>query len=300
MRGLVREGREPASIVLENVAGALTSHGGRDFEALAGALAGEGYRLGALVIDALHFVPQSRPRLFLVGVHGSVQPPARLIRETPDPLWTPAALLGAYRKLPPELKARWIWWNLPRPPARTAPLSGLLEKDPKGVRWHTQAETARLLALMNALHREKVEDKRRSGRAWVGAVYKRTRTDGNGQRVQRAEIRFDHAAGCLRTPAGGTSRQAVMFVEGDRVRSRLLSPREAARLMGLPESYRLPENYNQACHLAGDGLAARPSGIWPPTYSNRFNAACEPPRPQEWELGGLKVGAGSWPGPAAS
>ena len=46
-----------------------------------------------------------------------------------------------------------------------------------------------------------------------------------------------------------------MIVEGDDIRSRLLSPREAARLMGLPDSYTLPENYNQAYHLSGDGVA---------------------------------------------
>ena len=54
---------------------------------------------------------------------------------------------------------------------------------------------------------------------------------------------------------GGSSRQSILVVEGRRVRSRLLSPREAARLMGLPDSYRLPENYNEAYHLAGDGVA---------------------------------------------
>jgi DNA (cytosine-5)-methyltransferase 1 len=45
-----------------------------------------------------------------------------------------------------------------------------------------------------------------------------------------------------------------MLIEGDRIRSRLLSTREAARLMGLPESYQLPAHYNEAYHLLGDGL----------------------------------------------
>jgi DNA (cytosine-5)-methyltransferase 1 len=89
----------------------------------------------------------------------------------------------------------------------------------------------------------------------VGTVYRRTRPAGDGRRIQRAEVRFDGVAGCLRTPAGGSSRQTVIVVEGGRVRSRLLSPREAARLMGLPEDYRLPRNYNEAYRLAGDGLA---------------------------------------------
>src|SRR3546814_4984080 len=83
-----------------------------------------------------------------------------------------------------------------------------------------------------------------------------SRADGpNGGKVQRAEIRFDDVAGCLRTPNGGSSRQTIMVIEGKRVRSRLLSPREAARLMGLPDTYALPKNYNDAYHLAGDGVA---------------------------------------------
>jgi DNA (cytosine-5)-methyltransferase 1 len=44
-------------------------------------------------------------------------------------------------------------------------------------------------------------------------------------------------------------------VQGDQIRSRLLSAREAARLMGLPESYKLPARYNDAYHLSGDGVA---------------------------------------------
>ncbi|MDB5441670.1 MAG: DNA-cytosine methyltransferase, partial [Phenylobacterium sp.] len=34
-----------------------------------------------------------------------------------------------------------------------------------------------------------------------------------------------------------------------------LSPREAARLMGLPESYRLPNAATAALQVAGDGVA---------------------------------------------
>jgi DNA (cytosine-5)-methyltransferase 1 len=71
---------------------------------------------------------------------------------------------------------------------------------------------------------------------------------------QRTEVRFDGLAGCLRTPGGGSSRQFIIVTEAGRVRSRLLAPREAARLMGLPESYRLPASANAALHLAGDGV----------------------------------------------
>ncbi len=46
------------------------------------------------------------------------------------------------------------------------------------------------------------------------------------------------------------------MVEGETVRSRLLSAREAARFMGLPDDYRLPARYSDAYHVCGDGVCA--------------------------------------------
>jgi DNA (cytosine-5)-methyltransferase 1 len=100
------------------------------------------------------------------------------------------------------------------------------------VKWHTAAHTNYILSLMSPLNRRKVADAIASGRRMVGGVYRRTRPDENGIKRQRAEVRFDDVAGCLRTPAGGSSRQIILVVEGKTVRSRLLSPREAARLTG--------------------------------------------------------------------
>jgi DNA (cytosine-5)-methyltransferase 1 len=254
MEALGAEGRAPHAVVLENVCGALTSHGGRDFAAIGAALAGGGYRFGAMVIDAAWFLPQSRPRLFIVAVRAERPVPAGLVRDGADPVWHPPHLLAAWEKLPRALRPAWVWWTLPAPPPRRSSFSDLVEDEPAGVAWRGADETARLLAMMSARNRAKVEEARRAGRRVVGTLYRRTRNE-NGRRVQRAEARFDDVAGCLRTPAGGSSRQSILVVEGARVRSRLLSPREAARLMGLPQSYKLPESYTDAYHLAGDGVA---------------------------------------------
>jgi len=151
-------------------------------------------------------------------------------------------------------RERWIWWKVPAPPARTLRLIDIVEEQPTGVDWHSPPETDRLLRLMSPLHRQKVEAAQNSGVPMVGAVYKRTRVE-DGVRRQRAEIRFDDLAGCLRTPRGGSSRQVLLFTDKCAVRSRLLSTREAARLMGLPEDYPMPQRYNDAYHLAGDGVA---------------------------------------------
>jgi DNA (cytosine-5)-methyltransferase 1 len=157
---------------------------------------------------------------------------------------------AARAALPPHLAARWVWWRLPAPTARNSDLAAVLEPD-DAVAWHPPERTARWLALMAPLHRAKLEARR--GRA-VGAVFRRTRLE-EGRPVQRAEVRFDGLAGCLRTPRGGSSRQAIVVVEDGHVRSRLLTPREAARLMGLPESYALPPTATNALHVTGDGVA---------------------------------------------
>lgn len=254
MTELAEEGRAPTIIVLENVCGALASHKGRDFAKLSDALAGGGYRLGAMVIDAACFVPQSRRRLFVTCVQEDAPIPPSLIAPEPDPKWHPPSLLSAYRTLSPRAKALWLWWTLPAPATRNLVFSDVIEEEPRGVTWHTPQETQRLLSMMSVRNLEKVEHARQSGRRMVGGVYRRMRIGEDGQRVQCAEVRFDDVSGCLRTPAGGSSRQTILLVEGERVCSRLLAPREAARLMGLPDSYTLPENYNEAYHLAGDGV----------------------------------------------
>ncbi len=254
MKALAGEGRAPKMIVLENVCGALTSHGGKDFASLGAAIAGGGYRFGALVVDAVHFVPQSRPRMFIIAVGDNHFIPDDLVSEEPDEKWLTGALIEAHTRLSGKSERNWLWWRLSSPPIRNTVFSDLIEERPKGVRWHSASETKRLLGMMSPTNLTKVADAKKTGRKKVGAIYKRTRSGSDGGKTQRAEIRFDGIAGCLRTPVGGSSRQTIMIVEGDDVRSRLLSPREAARLMGLPDDYSLPENYNEAYHLAGDGV----------------------------------------------
>ena len=255
MGSLVDDQRGPKVIVLENVCGTLSSHKGEDFKAIGAAFAARGYRFGAVVIDAALFVPQSRPRLFVIGVRGDVRVPDGLASDVPTGRHHTRGLRLAYEKLTPKSKRAWFWWNLPMPDARCRDLIDCIEADPADVDWHTSAETDQLLGMMSPINREKVDAALKTKRRMAGAVYKRTRRDENGVKVQRAEVRFDGVAGCLRTPAGGSSRQLIVLVEDGQVRSRLISGRESARLMGLPEDYELPRNRNEAYHLTGDGVA---------------------------------------------
>lgn len=250
---LIAEGRKPKTIVLENVCGLLTSHNGADFQALCEHVAKAGYWIGAIIADARDFLPQSRPRLFLIALDTRLETPGYLLNRGPMNHWHPAQITKAYACLPETIRTNWIWLSPTIPPIANITLADVIEDEPKGVEWHPPSETRRLLAMMSPVNRAKVDLVAANRERAVGAIYKRTRIE-NGARIQRAEVRFD-VAGCLRTPGGGSSRQIIIVSEKQNIRTRLISPRETARLMGLAEDYILPQRYNDAYHLTGDGVA---------------------------------------------
>jgi DNA (cytosine-5)-methyltransferase 1 len=241
------EGRAPRAVVLENVGGLLSSHGGADFTQVCAHLVERGYRFGAVEVDASAFLPQSRPRVFVIAVRGVV---SAGLADAPGPFHSPA-VRQAQARLPPALQNGWIWWRLGAPAARNARLADLLAPDADAV-WRSPAQTHALIDQMNPAHRARLVA---AGGRVVGAAYRRIRREG-GRRVQRAELRLDGLAGCLRTPGGGSSRQFLIIAEAGQVRSRLLTAREGARLMGLPDDYRLPASQSAGLKVVGDGVAA--------------------------------------------
>ena len=154
---LVSDLRKPKIIVLENVAGAITSRNGADFRAICDAVAKGGYFVGAFLADARHFVPQSRPRLFFVAVDDTSRIGSEFISKSADPAWHSSALCAAQSSLTGKAADNWVWWRLPSPPIRNTVLADLIEAQPNGCKWHTEFETDRLLALMNPLHKAKIE-----------------------------------------------------------------------------------------------------------------------------------------------
>lgn len=249
MQGLDSEGRGPRAIVIENVTGLLTSGEGADFAAVCSAMVTAGYRVGALELDAALWLPQSRPRLFIVALRGSEGAQG----SGPEgPFHTPR-LVGAHARLPAAARAGWAWWRLPAPPRRNLDLAGVLEPD-ASVAWLSTEQTHALVALTAPLHRARLEAARASGERRVAAAFRRVRVEA-GIKVQRLELRLDGLAGCLRTPSGGSSRQYVLVCDQGRVRARRLTGREAARLMGVAGSYRLPPGETAALKLMGDAVA---------------------------------------------
>jgi DNA (cytosine-5)-methyltransferase 1 len=101
----------PKFVLLENVPGLITSHQGQDFARAVRRLADLGYFVDAFMLDAKQFVPQSRMRVFVVGVHASVigrcrvfhwhgGPPAAVERAHSG--LRPARLLGLMQNIKPR------------------------------------------------------------------------------------------------------------------------------------------------------------------------------------------------------
>ena len=252
MRALIEDNRQPQIIALENVVGFLSSNQGEDFRHVVRALVEEGYVATAAVIDAAHFSPQSRKRVFVFGISNEAAP---IFSDAAPNLETaPTALRAAVDGLDRETRQSWRWLAASPRTARNADLRDIIEPADR-MEWHSAKKTEALLALMSPRQRIALETLKSSGEAHLGAAFRRVRQE-NGVRRQRFEARFDGLAGCLRTPAGGSSRQFIVSIDGGQVRTRFIAPREAARLMGLPETYTLPERATAALKLCGDGVSA--------------------------------------------
>ncbi|QRY67963.1 DNA (cytosine-5-)-methyltransferase [Ensifer sp. PDNC004] len=78
---LVR-GRTPRAIILENVHGLLSSHGGRDFAIVLQALDELGYGVAWRVLNSKDFgVPQQRRRVYIVAMHRDERSPGQVLFE---------------------------------------------------------------------------------------------------------------------------------------------------------------------------------------------------------------------------
>jgi len=257
VRELQDDGRAPNLLAIENVVGLLY---GDSLAGLCEALASLGYNFGAVVIDAKHFVPQSRPRVFIVAVEEGIDVSGFTLDAPPSKpsVGHTSKLLKTVEGLDAGLKARWLWWKIPKPTKNGVSLTKIItdpdEHDPS---WFSAEKLNHLLNLMNNLHREKIEEaKKHNGKLSVMTVYKRIR-----QGEQQAEVRNDDISGCLRVPGGGSSRQTIILVQHGEVKARLMNRRELARLMGAPDSFWLPTQYNSAYRAMGDAVAV-PAVRW--------------------------------------
>ena len=232
--------RKPPILVAENVSGLVSAEEGAHYRALHEALRQRGYRSGALELDAIKWVPQSRPRIFVVSVQQGLNVSAFSGR---FPSWPHSS---AVQRAAIGLED-FIWWNLPKPPMRESFLENIIENDAPA---NDETNTKYTLSLISPKHQTRLLHELTNGFR-VAPGYKRTR---GGKQV--LELRFDHVAGCLRTPEGGSSRQVLVLREPDgRLATRLLTVRETARLMGVRDDYKIPGTYNDGYRAMGDAVA---------------------------------------------
>ena len=279
--------RRPPLVLLENVTGFLTSHGGADFHEALSALNDLGYAVDAFIIDAARFVPQSRQRLFVVGQRRM----GGRVEETPGLL---------QRELRPAALADFILWHpdvqwnlrdLPALPNHGTRLADILEDlSPNSSAWWSEARCHYLLNQMSPKHRVQAEAMIAGPENSYATVFRRVRATGS-----MAELRTDGIAGCLRTPRGGSGRQ-ILFVAGrGRYSVRLLTARECARLMGADE-FQLDVPLNQALFGFGDAVCV-PVVRWiaehylNPLVADLHNSNCETtPQRRVIRYGAVKQG----------
>lgn len=224
---------KPKILLLENVLGLLSTNGGDNYRALHMSLVERGYRCGAIVLNASHFVPQSRPRVFVIAVQKECEIPKEIVRN--EPCWLHNKVAVKLGKNLPD----WIWWYTEKPARRKLMLKDVVEEQ-------TQFDKDEALRLVPPKHQQKLD----MLDTVYATGYRRTR---NGK--QQLELRFDGIAGCLRTPEGGSSKQYLVVKKDGTVHARLLTVRETARLMGAPDSFQLPGSQNDGYKAMGDAVA---------------------------------------------
>jgi len=246
LKAMKRERRLPPLVLLENVTGFLNSHDGRDFEDALLALNDLGYAIDAFIIDAARFVPQSRQRLFVIGVKTRE---AYVINETPgfyESAVRPQAL-ASFILMHPDIT--WCVRQLPPLPECSKRLADILEDLPLNHQmWWSRERCDYMLNQMSPKHRAQAEAMIRSRTVCYGTVFRRVR---NGKSM--AELRTDGIAGCLRTPRGGSGRQILLVAGKGRFAVRLLTARECARLMGA-DGFKVKVALNQALFGFGDAV----------------------------------------------
>lgn len=238
--------RRPHMVLLENVTGFLTSHDGNDFRDALLALNRLGYAVDAFIVDAVRFVPQSRQRLFVVGMR------TKEVSELND---APGFYESDCR--PPALADFILWhpeinWKIRKLtglPKSNLRLEDILEDlSLNSKMWWSRERCDYLLNQMSPKHRTEADAMIRGGSVRYGTVFRRVR---NGRSM--GELRTDGIAGCLRTPRGGSGRQILVAAGRGRFAVRLLTARECARLMGA-DDYAIKVPLNQALFGFGDAV----------------------------------------------
>lgn len=258
--------KKPKVLALENVVGLLSGNGGDDFRFVYRALRDRSYKVGPMLLDARMWVPQSRPRVFIVAAQDQIDTSTF---EDNGPNWLhPEPVLKASAILNDV-----IFWSMRQPNKCSKTLTDIIDWD-AAVFENDRANA--LFSLVAPRHQELL-DRLPANRRAVFPGYRRTR---KGKQV--LELRFDDRSGCLRTAEGGSSCQFLLLHNAGKWAARLITPREAARLMGAPETYKLSSSYNESYNAMGDAVVA-------PVVAHLFEHLLTPLASQRAVASGRKI-----------
>ena len=244
MRLLEAAADRPRLILFENVYGLLTSHQGSQLAAAVAALGQAGYACDVIAVNAVDFVPQSRLRLFVIAQRDAkAEYPWGLAESRLRPRRLTEFILRH-----PQLD--WAVTEPPLPPTSSRRLEELLEELPDDhSAWWNQERTEYFMNQLSDRHAAEAAEMTASATPRHATAFRRVR-----QGRSMAELRTDGVAGCLRTPRGGSGRQILFRAGAGRQQVRLLTPRECARLQGVPDWYRLDVSASQALFGFGDAV----------------------------------------------
>lgn len=245
----------PPVVLVENVPGWLHSNKGQDFRVTVKALNDLGYACDVFTLDALRFTPQSRLRIFLVGIkHSSSYWDQTLLLKRPSSLLSKSLR----ERILTNNDLNWFHSEISDPPPlKTEGLHSIVEDLAEhDTRWWTDEQTQRHMEMMAASHRQAVDRLIADDFITYRTFFRRIR-----QGQQRAEVRPDDIAGCLRTASGGSAKQFLVAAGCGHVRMRAMTPREYARLQGVPDSFPIHVDTVQALTGFGDAVCV-PAITW--------------------------------------
>lgn len=246
------DGRRPPLVMLENVVGFLQSHGGKDFETALLALNALDYTVDAFILNAMHWAPQSRARLFVVARQRPPGVPRQPFAMTSDS--RPEALSTFVNM---HQNIRWDIRELPRLPQPRLRLRDIVEDLPAcDSHWWNRERAEYFFSQFSERHLMAARLMMGQNDWHYATAFRRVR---NGRSM--AELRTDGIAGCLRTPRGGSGRQILFKAGKGKYQVRLLTARECARLQGVPDNYVINVPLNQALFGFGDAVCV-PAVAW--------------------------------------
>jgi DNA (cytosine-5)-methyltransferase 1 len=243
--------------MLENPTGLIARNQGRDMRELISQLNGLGYAVNLMVVDAKHFVPQSRPRIFINCIDSKIQ--SNKIASVTSPLDLPQC-----KNLMTNPLRKWITKNLDLNivnvetgplPTRTSQLESLIDFNDHNIdNWADDDFKEELVRLLVGKQLEKFHKLVNSPFKTVSTVARRGRKHANGKSFNATEINVSGVAPAQRPYKGGSSRCWVLVAGQGSYDFKVVTPRESARLMGFDDAFILPSNAKEAYQCTGDSV----------------------------------------------